>query len=81
MIKNILGSMNTQFGRCLISVILGIGFSSIFRKTCSNTNCLVFKAPHHDDISKNIYRHNDDCYKFTAKSISCKTRSKQIDYA
>ena len=81
MIKNILGSMHTKFGKYLISVILGIGLSSIFRKTCSNRDCLAFLAPHHADIVDNIYRHNKDCYKFNSHSISCNSKDKQVNYA
>lgn len=81
MIKNILGSMHTTFGKYLVSIILGIGLSSMFRKTCDNAGCLAFKGPHHRDISENIYRHNKDCYTFEAHSISCNTKEKQIDYA
>ena len=81
MIKNILASIHTKFGKYLISVILGIGLSSIFRKTCMDKECLEFKAPHHDDISKTTYLHNNECYTFKSSSISCKSKKKQIPYA
>jgi len=81
MIQNILGSIHTTFGKYLVSTILGIGFASIFRKSCQNKECLVFNGPHHEDITKSIYKHNDKCYTFESSSISCNTRKKQVQYA
>jgi hypothetical protein len=81
MIQNILASIHTKFGRYLVSVILGIGLSSIFRKTCIDKECLTFKGPHHDDIVKNTYSHNNDCYTFKSSSISCNSKQRQIHYA
>ena len=31
-------------GRIIISMLLGLGLSTIFRKACTNRSCLVFKA-------------------------------------
>jgi len=81
MIQNILGSIHTKFGKYLVSTILGIGLASIFRKGCHNEECLVFSAPHHQDITDNIYRHNSKCYRFDSSSVSCNTKKRQIYYA
>jgi len=81
MIKNILNSIHTKFGRYLVSVILGIGLASIFRKSCNNKDCLTFKGPHHLDIVKHTYGFNNGCYKFKENPVSCKSREKQVDYA
>lgn len=81
MIQNILGSIHTKFGKYLVSTILGIGLASIFRKSCQNKECLVFSAPHHQDIADNIYRHNNKCYSFASSSVSCNTKKKQVHFA
>jgi len=81
MIQNILKSMHTQFGKYIISVILGLGLASIFRKSCEARNCLVFRAPSFEEIRKNVYNHNDKCYKFTEKSVSCNKNRKQVEFA
>lgn len=80
MIKNILNSIHSKFGKMLISIILGIGLASIFRKSCDNKDCLSFKGPHHNDVTKHIYKHNDDCYTFNARSITCKSKERQVQY-
>lgn len=81
MIKNILNSVHTKFGKYLVSLILGVGLASIFRKSCSNKDCLTFKGPHHLDIINSTYGFNNGCYKFKEKAISCNTRTKQVLYA
>ena len=74
MIKNLLNSIHTDFGKYIISFILGVGLASIFRKSCSNKNCLDFRGPHHLDIIKPTYGFNDGCYKFKEKAISGQPR-------
>ena len=34
-----------KFSKYAISLILGLGLASLFRKACNSRNCLVFKAP------------------------------------
>ena len=82
MIQNILKSMHTEFGRYLISVILGIGLASIFRKSCDARNCLVFNAPPFKDIKDSVYNHNGRCYRFEEKSVTCRPDiRKQVEFA
>ena len=42
MFKNILSKVNTKYGKIIISIILGIGLASIFRKSCDSRNCIIF---------------------------------------
>ena len=37
--------MNTSSGQFIMSVVLGLGLSTLFRKACKERNCIVFKAP------------------------------------
>lgn len=71
MIKNLLKSMHTDNGKFVLSIILGFGFASLFRKVCKDRKCLVFRAPALDEVSQSIYEHNNKCYKFTEKSTTC----------
>ena len=45
MIQNIIKSMHTEFGKVVISIILGIGLASIFRRTCHAKECYNFQSP------------------------------------
>ena len=44
-IDNVIKSMKTDIGKMILSIILGIGLASLFRKSCESRNCLVFHAP------------------------------------
>ena len=44
MIQNILKSIHTKFGTYVISVILGLGLASLFRKSCDNKNCFPLEV-------------------------------------
>jgi hypothetical protein len=70
--------MHTKNGQLLISIILGIGAASIFRKICTETNCLDFRGPDLKEVNDSIYSHNDLCYKFTPHSVTCNTAPRQI---
>ena len=81
MIKIIEKIFNNKFGSILISVILGIGLASLFRKACKDRNCLHFKGPSISKIKNNIFKSEDGCVQFNEISVSCGSRKKTIDFA
>lgn len=60
------------FGKMLISIILGLGLSALFRKVCNDRDCIVIKGPKIDDVESNIYNFDGKCYKYKALATSCK---------
>lgn len=70
-----------QYSKYIMSIILGIGFSCLFRKVCKDRNCLIFKAPDFKLIKNKIFKHNNKCYKFNPSSCSCSKNKKIIDFA
>ena len=82
MIENALKSLKTDTGKCIVSIILGIGFATIFRKSCESRNCMIFNAPAIEDIKDNVYKHDNKCYKFTERSVKCNPQNnKQVEFA
>ena len=81
MLKNLQRIMYTDFGQILISVLLGLGLASIFRKACKERNCLVFQGPKLDVIKESVYKFNNDCYKFQEKAVKCGTAKQKIPFA
>ena len=55
--------LNSEAGKYIISILLGIGLATLFRKACNGRNCLVFKAPSPDDIKDKIYEFDNACLK------------------
>ena len=63
--------IHSRFGKIIISVFLGIGLATLFRKACKDRNCLVFYAPPSEKVHGKTYKFNDKCYSFTESAVSC----------
>ena len=81
MIKSIEKILETNIAKPVISILIGLGLASIFRKACKNDDCYTFKGPYTSEIEENIYSFNGKCYKFTPKNIKCQTKQQQIHFA
>ena len=57
--------LRSNYGKLVISVILGFGLSTLFRKSCKDKKCLQFEGPSLDKIKNNVYKHDDKCYQFS----------------
>lgn len=68
MISNI---MNTEYGSIIISVVLGLGLASFFKKVCKDGRCVIIKGPPINEVNKNIYKINEECYKYTPFATKC----------
>tara|TARA_B110000259_G_scaffold49535_1_gene58100 strand:- start:5182 stop:5385 length:204 start_codon:yes stop_codon:yes gene_type:complete len=62
--------LETENGKIIISVILGLGLASMFRKICNTNNCLVIKGPKLKEMNK-YYRIDKTCYKYKPYPIEC----------
>ncbi len=63
--------MKTHIGKTIISIILGLGISALFRKVCNDRECIVIKGPPYEEVIKNIYSFDGNCYKYKVKATSC----------
>lgn len=63
--------MDNPTGRIIVSIILGFGLATIFRKVCSGHSCVVIKGPPINEVSKYYYKIDEDCYKYTPYTSSC----------
>ena len=71
--------LNTATGRFFISLLLGLGLATLFRKACNKRNCLVFRAPPFDKVNNKTFKHNDKCYHFKSSTVSCNNnQSKKV---
>ena len=71
--------LHTKFGQTLISIVLGIGLASIFRKTCNAAGCFKFISPPTSEVVETTYLHDDSCYKFSPKTVKCNSE-KQVGF-
>ena len=71
--------LNSETGVTFISILLGIGLATIFRKVCTDKNCITFKGPIISEIHDHVYKYNDKCYRFEEEPVTCDKTKKIID--
>jgi len=63
-------------GMNLLSILLGLGLSGIFKMTCDERDCVVFKAA---DLSQiEIIKYGEECYKYKEIMESCESSKEKI---
>jgi hypothetical protein len=70
----------TDSGRIVISIILGIGLATLFRKVCADGSCTVYKGPVIGEMDEKIYKHNNKCYTYKPNSVSCDSSKRILDF-
>jgi hypothetical protein len=71
--------IESEQGKIFISILLGLGLATLFRRVCNERNCLLFRHPDIDDIHKNTYQHGEKCYNFREKLVKCNPNKKIVD--
>ena len=66
---NILKFFKSKLGMKLLSILLGLGLASLFKKVCIDDNCLIIKSP--PNIEGNTFKFQDKCYTYTPHSVTC----------
>ncbi len=74
---NIKKFISSRSGVIIMSIILGLGLSTLFRMSCNSRSCLVYSAP--DFSKKKIIKYNDKCYKPEEKIQTCNPNKKTIE--
>jgi hypothetical protein len=73
--------LNSELGKNIISILLGIGLATLFRKVCNDKNCIVFNGPVISEFEGKIYKHGEKCYKYDIHPDKCDSTKKVIDIA
>lgn len=70
--------LTTPTGRIFISIILGLGLATFFRRVCKDKNCIVFHGPIISEFEDKIYQYGDKCYSYRTKSDKCDAGHKKV---
>lgn len=66
-------------GRKLLSILLGLGLSAVFRLSCKEKNCIIYSAPEmNKDVLNKVYSYNGKCYTYSAVNVPCDQTKKII---
>lgn len=72
--------IKSDSGRFIVSVILGFGLASLFKKVCKGKGCYRFVAPEMVKIDNKIYSFDDKCYTYKPKAVGCNVQKKKIHF-
>lgn len=71
--------LHSKMGINLISILLGLGFATLFRKMCHDKNCITFNGPILQDIDGKTYKHGEKCYQYSYASATCQPTKKIVN--
>ena len=71
----------SEVGRYIISILLGLGLATLFRKVCNERNCIIFKGPALNKVKGQVFKFNDRCYQFQEKIEKCDDTKKIVNFA
>ena len=71
--------VHSSTGRYVMSILLGLGLSTLFRTVCKDKNCVIFNAPSLDEIDDKIYKHDGKCYTYKSSPITCDPKKKVVN--
>ena len=63
--------LKSPYGKYILSIILGFGLSTLFRKTCKDKKCMKFKGPSLQEIEEKTYQYDKKCYQFNPNAVKC----------
>jgi hypothetical protein len=63
-----------------MSLILGFGLASLFRKICKEKNCLLFYAPPMEELDDKIYKSNGKWIKYKPVATKCSMNAKTLTF-
>jgi len=76
---NLIKLVESKLGRLLVSVILGLGLATLFRKSCKTKECTIFLAPDISSLKDDIYRYDNKCVKYKEKAVKCDNQHINIE--
>jgi hypothetical protein len=71
--------LHTPTGRIFISIMLGLGLASLFRRVCKDKNCIIFDGPVINQVDGKVFKHKNKCYTYDAETTNCDKTKKIID--
>jgi hypothetical protein len=73
--------LKSDSGKYMISAILGLGLASLFRKICDDNNCVVYRGSTTEEVVDKTFNHNDKCYQYDIKPVTCDKKKKIVQFA
>jgi hypothetical protein len=73
--------IQTETGRKLMSIILGLGVACLFRQVCKGKDCTIYKAAPLEDFKDKIYKEDENCVKYVPTATKCSLDAKIVQFS
>jgi hypothetical protein len=73
--------LHSQIGITMISILLGLGLATLFRRVCTDKNCIKFSGPVIKDVDGKVFKYDDKCYKYELQPSKCNPDKKTVEIA
>jgi len=73
--------INSDTGRIVASIILGLGIATFFREICKGKHCVVTHALPMKEVDGQIYKYEGKCYKYSTSQVPCNKNKKIYTFA
>jgi len=70
--------LKTEVGQIFISILLGLGLATLFRKVCKDKNCIQFNGPVISEVDGKTYKFDEYCYKYELFPTKCDAKKKTV---
>jgi hypothetical protein len=71
--------VNSNTGKYVMSIILGLGLSALFREVCKDKKCYIYKPVEHKYIDNKIFKADNKCYKYNQVTTKCNSNLRIIN--
>lgn len=65
--------LDSERGSIIISIIVGLGLATLFKKACKGYGCYVIRGPPVSELNKYVYKQDGRCYKYVPEATKCQT--------
>lgn len=72
--------LNSNVGKIVISVLIGLGVACLFHKACKDKECIRFSGPIIKNVDGKIFQYDDKCYTYKLNAVKCDANKKTIDF-
>ena len=72
--------IKSPLGRIIISIVWGLGLSTLFKRACENRTCQIiqYEGPDPQEISNSVYQYGTpECYQYRPRPAKCATDQKE----
>jgi len=71
----------SKTGNYIISILLGLGLATLFRRVCNSRSSLVFHGPPMKEIKGKTFGYDGRCYQFREAAQPCVSFKPTVEFA